>query len=310
MKKSILLTAFIAFIISCGYRGEPLPPYIYTFPKNIEKVVIVRPDEVIIEVKYPDKYIEGRNITNMNLKVYKCKKSCEACKKIEEKSIKEQTFIFKDIYYTGNICYLLKGATSEDIEIPTVVAIIPNVEDWPKKPKIDIRQEKNVLTITSETEGILTLYKKLGREEHYSPDPITYFSKEYKDGNVKINESYCYVARNVKEEGHLRIESDESNEVCVNVVDLEAPSPVSSLTAIYKDGKVFLIWEKPQDPDLDGFIVYKEENGKLIRLNHEIIRVPMFIDEHMKKGVNRYAVTSIDANGNESEKRYIEIKIE
>ena len=310
--RKIIVSIILLVLAACGYKGDPLPPYVYTFPKNIEKEMILRPDELIIKIKYPENYLEGRRIGQIEIKVYKCNSECQSCNLVEQKTLNGQSnYIFRDFNYRENTCYVVKGKTSEDIEVTPLVFIVPEPKEL-ETPKISVVEIKgNYVKVESESKDEMkSLYRRSFKDDTYGVDPIAYFTGEFVDRNVGLKEIYCYRARSVVMEGELRIESQSSNEVCINVADLEPPGKVKNLTAIYKDGSVFLIWDEPEDKDLEGFIVYKEIDGKLTRLNSEIIKVPTFIDEHPSKGVNRYAVTAIDTNGNEGEKSYIEIKIE
>jgi len=312
VKRNIIPIILLFILTTCGYKSDPLPPYVYTFPKNIKKEMILRPNELIIKIKYPENYLEGKKISQLEIRVYKCNRECQNCNFVEQKTLNGNlNYIFRDYNYKENSCYIVKGKTSEDIEVTPLVFVVLEQKKL-ETPKISVVEVKgNYVKVESEDEDeLLSLYRKSLRDDTYGLDPIAYFTKEFIDRDVRLKEIYCYNARNVFMEGDLRVESDGSNEVCVNVVDLEPPGKVKNLTAIYKDGNVFLIWEEPEDKDLEGFIVYKEIDGKLTRINSELIKVPTFIDEHPSKGVNRYAVTSVDTNGNEGEKSYIEINIE
>lgn len=315
----IISVLYITLItVSCGYKSSPLPPLAFTAPKVTEKRLIVRPEELILNMKFPQKYIEGRYIKEVTVTITKCNKECDKCITITEMRIdipKNQTLVYTDYNYEEEICYRIKAKTQDDIEFDPIIFIVPDVRQWPQAPEIEnVKIKKNEVTLTVKNiEYSLNLYKKKQHMESYPPEPIATIDERspvYVDKEVKLGDKICYTARNSIAQGLVEIESAESNEVCANIIDTEPPPKITGLGAIYKDGKVFIVWDKVEADDLAGYIVYKELDGKLVRLNEEVITVPSFIDETPIKGINRYAVTAVDESGNESEKVFTTVKAE
>jgi hypothetical protein len=95
----------------------------------------------------------------------------------------------------------------------------------------------------------------------------------------------------------------EPVEVSALPIDRFAPAVPSGLTAAAGLGSIELSWERPPEPDLAGFAIYRAEGspGEFVKLNAELTQAANFSDRTVKSGlVYRYAVSSVDQKGNES----------
>ena len=98
-----------------------------------------------------------------------------------------------------------------------------------------------------------------------------------------------------------RIESDPSAVVAATFKDLVAPPPPKNVTALAETKQVRLIWEAVDAADLSGYNVYRTEQGTRLRLAFRVTQ-PQFSDISIQPGTTyTYQVSSLDANGNESE---------
>jgi len=142
------------------------------------------------------------------------------------------------------------------------------------------------------------------------------------DSTVQRGETYRYTAQRVRTvalSGHsLQLRSPISSPVVVLIKDTFPPQPPTGLAAIPGEAdtsanpspnpSIDLSWEPDTDPDLAGYIVYRQQvtaTGALIgpstRLNATPVVGPAYRDQTAVKG-QRYAyrVTAIDIVGNES----------
>ncbi len=97
-------------------------------------------------------------------------------------------------------------------------------------------------------------------------------------------------------------ESYPSKIVKVKLPDVTAPKqPFIKKSRAYIS-KITLEWNKIVVYDLDGYNVYRKVDKKLLKLNKELLKNSMFIDNKPLQGANKYIVTSVDKSGNESVK--------
>ena len=96
----------------------------------------------------------------------------------------------------------------------------------------------------------------------------------------------------------------ESVEVSLLPVDKFAPAVPAAFAAVAGLGSIELSWDRPPEPDLAGFHVYRAPSAggeEFARLNPALVQAANFSDRTVRAGaVYRYSVSSVDQNGNES----------
>jgi hypothetical protein len=127
--------------------------------------------------------------------------------------------------------------------------------------------------------------------------------------------TFTYVVRAVASTGTPRIESEPSTAVTATFKDLTPPPPPANLNALIETHAVRLVWDAVSAPDLLGYKIYRTEGvghpddpggireaGTFDLVQH-IVTATTYVDAEAKLGIAyRYAVTSIDKSGNESER--------
>ncbi len=104
----------------------------------------------------------------------------------------------------------------------------------------------------------------------------------------------------------VEVEGDDTPEVKVFAHDVFPPAVPAGLQAVFsgpgQEPFIDLIWAPVTDTDLDGYNVYRhEDGGAAVKLNSEPVRMPAFRDTQVVAGKNYfYAVSAVDARGNES----------
>ena len=104
----------------------------------------------------------------------------------------------------------------------------------------------------------------------------------------------------------VEVEGDDTPEVRVFAHDVFPPSVPAGLQAVYsgpgQQPFIDLIWAPVTDADLDGYNVYRhEEGGAALKLNTEPVKVPAFRDAQVVAGKTYfYSVSAVDVRGNES----------
>ena len=104
----------------------------------------------------------------------------------------------------------------------------------------------------------------------------------------------------------VEVEGDDTPEVKVWAHDVFPPAVPSGLQAVYsgpgQEPFIDLIWAPVVDADLDGYNVYRhEEGGAAVKLNTGPVKVPAFRDLQVVAGKTYfYSVSAVDLRGNES----------
>jgi hypothetical protein len=113
--------------------------------------------------------------------------------------------------------------------------------------------------------------------------------------------SYSYRVTAVASPGPPRVESDPSPRVIATFKDLVPPPPPTNLTALVETKAVRLVWDKPDAPDLRGYLVYRTEGNVRLKLSPGPVTAPFFLDISAQPGATYvYSVSSVDTNLNES----------
>jgi hypothetical protein len=104
----------------------------------------------------------------------------------------------------------------------------------------------------------------------------------------------------------ISIDGDDTLEVKVVAHDVFPPAVPSGaqavLSGVGQEAFIDLTWNPVTDSDLDGYNVYRrEEGGKPVKINSELVRTPAFRDMQVAAGKKySYSVSAVDLRGNES----------
>ena len=104
----------------------------------------------------------------------------------------------------------------------------------------------------------------------------------------------------------VEVEGDDTPEVKVWAHDVFPPAVPSGLQAVFsgpgQQPFIDLVWAPVTDSDLDGYNVYRHEEGAAaVKVNSEPVKMPAFRDAHVAAGKTYfYSVSAVDLRGNES----------
>jgi hypothetical protein len=106
----------------------------------------------------------------------------------------------------------------------------------------------------------------------------------------------------------VEVEGDDTPEVKVFAHDVFPPAVPSGLQAVFsgpgQQPFIDLIWAPVTDADLDGYNIYRHEDGAAaVKLNSELVKSPAFRDTQVEAGKKYfYSVSAVDQRSNESER--------
>jgi hypothetical protein len=130
------------------------------------------------------------------------------------------------------------------------------------------------------------------------------------DSNIEWEKTYAYrietvsvISQNGREQ---QIEGDDSPKIKVFAHDIFPPSVPTGLQAVFSGPgqKPFidLIWAPVTDLDLNGYNVYRHEDGlEPAKITATLVKKPAYRDESVVAGKHYvYSVSAVDLRGNES----------
>jgi hypothetical protein len=143
-------------------------------------------------------------------------------------------------------------------------------------------------------------------EQPPEPCPVNFL-----DQTFEWEKTYSYRGTAVSviaEQGKpaAEVEGDDTAEVRVFADDIFPPAVPSGLQAVFSGAGqqpfVDLIWAPVADVDLDGYNVYRHEEGAVpMKVNAQLVKTPAYRDTDIVSGKNYfYSVSAVDVRGNES----------
>jgi hypothetical protein len=131
------------------------------------------------------------------------------------------------------------------------------------------------------------------------------------DPSIEWEKTYEYRAETVtviaqENQPEVQVEGDGTPEIKVFADDIFPPAVPSGLQAVSSGPgqKTFidLVWAPVSDVDLDGYNVYRHEDGSAaVKVNAEVLKAPAYRDASMASGKSYvYSVSAVDVRGNES----------
>jgi hypothetical protein len=131
------------------------------------------------------------------------------------------------------------------------------------------------------------------------------------DSSIEWEKTYEYRAETVtviaqENKPEMQVEGDDTPAIKVFADDVFPPAVPSGLQAVASGpGQatfVDLVWAPVTDVDLDGYNVYRHEEGAApVKVNSELVKAPAYRDANVASGKGYfYSVSAVDIRGNES----------
>jgi hypothetical protein len=128
---------------------------------------------------------------------------------------------------------------------------------------------------------------------------------EFRDSDIVFGRTYRYFVRAAASGSPPQAESEDSEVIVVEAKDVFPPAAPTGLTAVAGAGIIALSWEAGPESDLAGYRVWRKEETQepFVLLQELAANENSYSDSGVEK--NRryvYAITALDAAGNESHK--------
>ena len=133
-----------------------------------------------------------------------------------------------------------------------------------------------------------------------NPTPVA--GTSYRDGSVRLGESYLYRVRAVLETDRGQVESRDSEQASLFHRDVYPPEPPRRLTLVAGREFLSLAWFPNSEADLAGYHVFRRRGpDEFRRLTATATQRTSYEDRDLLKGpVHAYRVTAVDRAGNQS----------
>jgi|SRR5579862_1976337 len=133
----------------------------------------------------------------------------------------------------------------------------------------------------------------------------------FTDSSIDWEKTYDYRAQTVTvitsgDKTEAQIEGDDTPAIKIFAHDVFPPAVPSGLQAVSsgpgQQAFVDLVWAPVGDVDLDGYNVYRYEEGNMpVKVNAELVKAPAYRDPNVMRGKRYfYSVSAVDVRGNES----------
>jgi hypothetical protein len=122
------------------------------------------------------------------------------------------------------------------------------------------------------------------------------------DASAAFGTRYEYTVRSVAARDPL-VESIDGPVRAIEYVDTFAPPVPTNVVALAEEGRIRLLWDRVEAPDLAGYRVYRQEDGGApVELPREEGAGADHVDGEVRSGATYvYRVTAIDLEDNQSE---------
>lgn len=230
------------------------------------------------------------------------------------------TFSFMVVTLTRGFRGRPRSSDPSNVARAKLLDVSPPVQDLQvtQSPQsLNLRWVAPTHSLTGSSLPPLVGYRIYRREEAHSASEAKLVAETQKpsfsDTHFQYDQTYSYTVRAVFEKEGYAAETADSAPASITPRNIFPPNPPQGLTAVFTGRSVQLIWKPSLAPDIAGYNVYRQTQGQPPeRLNHELLRTPVFSDSNMIRGMQyTYWVTAVNLVHHESlpsQKVTVEIK--
>ncbi|HWQ52922.1 MAG TPA: hypothetical protein VN442_04505 [Bryobacteraceae bacterium] len=312
--KPALLIATALLLSGCGYVGEPLPPLLRIPVPVTDLAAVQRGSRIVVQFTVPRLTTEGtvlRNPPQLDLRAGPGPNPFDAgawaahAKPLGEGPVEGGRARYEvpaDAWAGREIVFGVRAVGSSGRDGGwsnfVVVAVVPP----PQRPE-DVRAEPVAEGVHLAWQGQTGLYRVFRRgpgEQSFNPAADA-TQPTWTDTATEYGKTYEYLVQRIVKTATGEAESEPSASVRVTPVDRFPPAVPTGLKAVAATTGIALAWERNGEPDFGGYRVYRAAPGAELKPIADTGQTPSYTDRTVEAGkVYRYAVSALDASGNES----------
>ena len=305
----------LAFLAGCGYVGEPQYPAL-NIPTRVNNLgAMERGSQLEIGFTVPALTTEGLVVKSIGAVDLRVGPPGRGPFQVDAWAEKASRIDVAPPAKLGNVQVKVpvEKFIGQDIVVAVRLANSKNrVSDWSNVVKFHVERPLSAPTdfaATGAPDGIRLTWKtsdapgfRILRSSDAEPQPLpiaTAAGPEYLDATATYGKKYQYYVEAVKG----AVESEPVGPISIAYTDTFPPAAPSALAAIAGVDAIELTWERNTEPDFRGYRVYRAVAAGAFERIAEMLEAPNYSDRKVTSGTRyRYAVTSIDQIGNESER--------
>ena len=312
--------ASLIWLAGCGYIGEPLPPALNIPVAVTDLTAVERGDKIVIRFTVPRMTTEGLLLGRygeLNVRIGASvdpwhqptwEDNSEGVEGTSAPAAGPMQIETPVAPWTGRDVIIgvrvsnHKGRWSGWSNFVTLKVI----EQVPKPGNMHVDNVRDGIKVSWTFRDLgpgvrFSLYRRINGAEVITQVGET-DQTEFIDENTEYGKTYEYSARAAIPAGNNMAESDVSEWLAITPEDLFAPTPPSGLAVVTGLDTIELAWEPSQEPDLASYNVYRSGQDGSMNVIANSLSAPKYSDRDVESGRRyRYAVSSVDKLGNESE---------
>ncbi|HBY60132.1 MAG TPA: hypothetical protein DEH78_09940 [Solibacterales bacterium] len=312
--RPLLVAPALVLAVSCGYPGDPLPPALNIPEKIADLRALQRGDRIRIEFTIPPLTTEGLGLTKVSDVELRVGPGGAPPFDIERWAASATRpavpasgpgAVSLDLPVSGWVGQELflavrTAGPSGRRSVWSAVEVLVAVAPLPKPS--DLRALSDPAGVRLEWSG-RPPFRVYRREAEAKEFALLGTAPEgaYTDATAPFGKRFEYLVQSAIRAGAGEAESELSDPVAITPTDTFPPAVPSGLAAIAGSGSIELAWNRSTESDLGGYFVYRAEGDGELRKHTDRLPSPAFSDRAVAAGRRyRYAVTAVDAIGNES----------
>lgn len=315
LKRNLALYSAMLWSTGCGYIGDPLYPALNVPSRVVDISVVERGRNLEINFTIPPLTTEGlvvKQLGGIDLRIgpnksepFETEHWASGATRIEVPVPKKAGPV--------HVAVPVQPFTGQEIIVGVrAMNTKGRPSDWSRLVSVPVQPPlatPSALVPENVAKGVFMTWKAPGQanfriirkaqDEQLATQIGTTGETQYLDSQTVYGKTYEYWVQGVNGDA----ESEYAGPVAITPEDKFAPAVPAGVTASRGLHSVELAWERNTEPDFKGYRVYRAvADGPLERIA-DMIEAPSFSDVNIDPGKNyRYAITSIDQSGNESEK--------
>jgi hypothetical protein len=307
----LILLALAIALAGCGYPGEPKPPSL-SVPLRVSDLQATEyGDKVIVTFTIPALATDGLALTRVNgvelrvgpgVKPFDMARWLDSARPIEIPATKPgrvtpdipaREWVGKEILLAVRVIGP-KRRSSEWSNLGIVQVVEPLGRPAGLQPAATA---KGVQLTWQSPEASFQVFRQGPEDKTLQPLERTQ-KPEYLDPAAEYGKTYLYSVQAFRD----KAQSEASETVSITPADTFAPDVPAGLTAIAGASSIQLAWERNVEPDFKGYRIYRSVDGGPFAMITQV-DTPTYSDRDVQTGKQyRYAISSIDQVGNESER--------